>query len=82
MDILLWLVPSAVITVLAMAWVAFLGREGREQDREEVVRRLGIALENTKTRERSRKYAAPQPPPDRSTGVAVRVNRDVSRTGP
>jgi len=77
-DILLWLVPSAVITVLAMAWVAFLGREGREQDREEVVRRLGIALGNTRTRERSRRYAAPQPPPDRSTGVAVRVNRDAS----
>lgn len=78
MDILLWLVPSAVITVLAMAWVAFLGREGREQDREEVVRRLGIALEKEKTRVRSRRYAAPQPPPDRSTGVAVRVNRDAS----
>lgn len=78
MDILLWLVPSAVITVLAMAWVAFLGREGREEDREEVVRRLGIALEKPKTRERSRKYAAPQPPPDRSTGLAVRVNRDAS----
>ncbi|MBG6094932.1 hypothetical protein [Nocardioides luteus] len=78
MDILLWLVPSAVITVLAMAWVAFLGREGREEDREEVVRRLGIALEKEKTRERSKRYAAPQPPPDRSTGVAVRVNRDAS----
>lgn len=78
MDILLWLVPSAVVTVLAMAWVAFLGREGREEDREEVVRRLGIALEKTKTRERSKKYAAPQPPPDRSTGLAVRVNRDAS----
>ncbi|GGU17706.1 hypothetical protein [Nocardioides albus] len=78
MDILLWLVPSAVITVLAMAWVAFLGREGREEDREEVVRRLGIALENAKTRERSKKYAAPQPPLDRSTGLAVRVNRDAS----
>lgn len=78
MDILLWLVPSAVITVLAMAWVAFLGREGRVEDREEVVRRLGIALEKEKTRERSRRYAAPKPPPDRSTGVAVRVNRDAS----
>ncbi|MEI7058791.1 hypothetical protein WBG06_23410 [Nocardioides sp. CCNWLW239] len=78
MDILLWLVPSAVVTVLAMAWVAFLGREGRETDREEVVRRLGIALENDKTRERSKRYAAPQPPPDRSTGIAVRVNRDAS----
>ncbi|MGH3352722.1 MAG: hypothetical protein ACRDPS_18800 [Nocardioides sp.] len=78
MDILLWLVPSAVVTVLAMAWVAFLGREGREQDREEVVRRLGIALEKPKTRERAARYAAPQPPPDRSTGIAVRVNRDAS----
>ena len=29
MEILLWLVPAGVVTVLAMLWVSWLGREGR-----------------------------------------------------
>ena len=45
-EILLWLVPPAVVTLLAMAWVSWLGREGRgEVDREEAVRRLSKAME-------------------------------------
>ncbi len=69
MQILLWLVPPLVVTLLAMAWVGWVGREGRgEVDREESLRRLGEALER------------PQPPRparlphrrERSTGVAVR----------
>ena len=45
-EILLWLVPPAVVTLLAMAWVSWLGREGRgEVDREESVRRLTRAME-------------------------------------
>jgi len=68
-QILLWLVPPVVVTLVAMAWVGWLGREGRgEVDREEAVRRLGAALDR------------PQPPRParlpsrrlRSTGVAVR----------
>lgn len=68
MEILLWLVPPAVVTVLAMAWVSWVGREGRgEVDRDEAVRRLGVALEKD-----------PKPVPrtpvvrERSNGVAVR----------
>jgi hypothetical protein len=68
-EILLWLVPPVLVTIVAMAWVGWVGREGRgEVDREEAVRRLGAALER------------PQPPRparlpqrrDRSTGVALR----------
>jgi hypothetical protein len=68
-QILLWLVPPLGVTLLAMAWVGWVGREGRgEVDREESLRRLGEALER------------PQPPRparlphrrERSTGVAVR----------
>ena len=45
-EILLWLVPPLVVTVLAMAWVGWVGREGRgEVDRDEAVRRLGTALD-------------------------------------
>ena len=69
MEILLWLVPPVVVTVLAMAWVAWVGRAGRgEVDRDEAVRRLGVALDKD-----------PKPVPrrtpvarERSTGVAVR----------
>jgi cytochrome c-type biogenesis protein CcmH/NrfF len=44
-EILLWLVPPAAVTVVAMLWVSWLGREGRgEVDREVAVRRLAQAL--------------------------------------
>jgi hypothetical protein len=72
-DILWWLVPPAAVTVVAMLWVAWLGREGRgEVDRDVAVRRLAQALQ---------KEPAPhtnhRPPRvrDRSTGIAVRPSR-------
>lgn len=78
MEILLWLVPSVVVTVVAMLWVGWLGREGRgEVDREVAVRRLAAALEREPRRPRPG-YAAEQPAPDRSTGVAVRPSRRAS----
>jgi hypothetical protein len=80
-EILLWLVPSAVVTLLAMLWVAWLGREGRgEVDREVAVRRLASALEPDPRRKRppAPGYAARQPDRDRSTGIAVRPSRRVS----
>ena len=73
MEILLWLVPPAAVTVVAMLWVTWLGREGRgEVDREVAVRRLAQALQkdppaHTNTR--------PTPMRDRSTGIAVRPSR-------
>ncbi len=82
MEILLWLLPSVVVTVVAMLWVGWLGREGRgEVDREVAVRRLAAALEPGTGRRRRRPapgYAAPAPDPDRSTGIAVRPSRKVS----
>ena len=79
MEILLWLVPPAVVTVLAMLWVAWLGREGRgEVDREVAVRRLGEAL-SKEPRPAAQRYAARQPLRDRSTGIAV---RPAQRTSP
>lgn len=81
MEILLWLVPSVVVTVVAMLWVAWLGREGRgEVDREVAVRRLASALEPGPRRRRrpAPGYAVERPAPDRSTGVAVRPSRRAS----
>jgi hypothetical protein len=67
-EILLWLVPPVVVTLVAMAWVSWIGREGRGQvDPEEAVRRLGAALE--------RRPQLPSRLPrrrERSTGVALR----------
>ncbi len=70
MEILLWLVPPAVVTVLAMLWVSWLGRAGRgEVDREEAVRRLARAMGKEHP-----VVGQPRPAPvrDRSTGIAVR----------
>ncbi|WP_426244954.1 hypothetical protein [Nocardioides sp. LHG3406-4] len=74
MDILLWLVPPLVVTLGAMAWVMWLGRDGRgEVDRDVAVRRLAHALEKDLPRAdpvvRTR---------ERSTGIAVRPTRDAS----
>jgi len=72
-EILLWLVPPAVVTVLAMLWVGWWGREGRgEVDRETAVRRMGEALGREP---RVRVVVRPQAR-ERSTGVAVRAPRD------
>jgi hypothetical protein len=68
-QILLWLVPPVVVTLVAMAWVGWVGREGRgEVDREEALRRLGAALERPV---RSGPGRVPRRR-ERSTGVAVR----------
>jgi hypothetical protein len=73
MDILLWLVPPAVVTAVAMLVVGWLGREGRgEVDREVAVRRMGEAL----AREPRARQVVRRPPRERSTGVAVRAPRD------
>ena len=69
-EILLWLVPPLVVTVVTMLWVSWIGRQGRgEVDRDEAVRRLGVALEKEHV-------VPPGRPPRRTrepaTGVAVR----------
>jgi hypothetical protein len=68
-EILLWLVPPVAVTLVAMAWIGWVGREGRgEVDHDEAVRRLGEALE------RPAPPRAPRLPlrRERSTGVALR----------
>jgi hypothetical protein len=72
-EILLWLVPPAVVTVLAMGWVAWLGREGRgEVDPDEAERRLARAMERPSPVVRRPSASVDQ---ERSTGVAVRRQR-------
>ncbi|WP_310525762.1 hypothetical protein [Nocardioides sp.] len=73
MEILLWLVPPALVTLSAMVWVSWLGREGRgEVDRDVAVLRLQRALEKD---HRTALPARPARVADRSTGIAVRPTR-------
>ena len=74
MEILLWLVPPAVVTALAMAWAGWAGRPRRvEPDRSEAAyERFARAITKehpTATRPR------PTVVRERSTGIAVRPSR-------
>ncbi|MDT9593753.1 hypothetical protein RDV89_11790 [Nocardioides zeae] len=69
MEVLLWLVPPVAVTVVAMAWVGWAGRDRPAPDRHEQVRRIGEVLSTPPTTG----YAAPRRDRgDRSSGVAVR----------
>lgn len=80
MEILWWLAPPAVVTVLAMFWVTWLGRERRgEVDRDAAVARLAKALRKEHPGINRPQMVAPRPR-DRSTGIAVRPSgRDADR---
>ena len=81
MEILFWLVPPAVVTVLAMIWATWAGRPRRvEADRSEAsYERFAKAI----TRDHPG-AGRPRPPVvrDRSTGIAVRPSRRPSATHP
>ena len=78
----MWLVPPVVVTCVAMAWVSWLGREGRgEVDRDVAVRRLAEALQREDPRGPAVPYSARIPARDRSTGIAVRPSR-AGQAGP
>lgn len=74
MEILLWLVPPAVVTLLAMAWATWAGRP-----RPEVVERSDAAYARFASAIVKEHPAAARPRPavarDRSTGIAVRPSR-------
>ncbi|HJR40137.1 MAG TPA: hypothetical protein VJ819_17275 [Nocardioidaceae bacterium] len=81
MEILAWLVPSAVVTVLAMIWAAWAGRPRRaEADRSEAAyERFSQAIARAHP-------GAGRPRPsavrDRSTGIAVRPSRRPTASRP
>jgi hypothetical protein len=72
-EILLWLLPAALVTAAAMAWVAWVGRARPERewsgaDQERFARAVMRPLPDERRRPRQR---------ERSTGVALR--RDPQR---
>lgn len=79
MEILLWLVPAVVVTVVAMVWVSWISRDGRgEVDRDVAVEKLGKALAKDLPAG-TRRTAAPAR--DRSTGIAVRPSHGSASSG-
>jgi hypothetical protein len=86
--VLLWLVPSVAVTLVAMLWVSWAGREGRGAvDREVALRRMARVLDPAPggrsgvlgrlRRRRTPPTYAVTPRRDRSTGLAVRPSRAV-----
>ena len=79
MEILLWLVPALVVTVVAMVWVSWVGRDGHgEIDRDVAAERLGKALAKELPAGTRRTTS---PARDRSTGIAVRPSHGSASTG-
>ncbi|HEX4976488.1 MAG TPA: hypothetical protein VFV40_01360 [Nocardioides sp.] len=76
MEILLWLVPAAVVTAVAMVWAAWAGRPRREQTArsDAVQERFARALAKPHPGT-NRPASLPPRPRDRSTGIAVRPSR-------
>lgn len=77
MQILLWLVPPAVVTLIAMIWVSWLGRARPERtERSEAAQaraqeRFAAAIQ----REHPGSVRTRHTSGDRSTGIAVRPSR-------
>lgn len=76
MEILLWWVPPALVTLVAMVWVSWAGRArdpgpdrseaAQERFAAAIMRELPTAAANAKR---------PRHPRDRSTGIAVRPSQ-------
>jgi hypothetical protein len=77
-QVLWWLVPPLVATVVAMLWAAWAGRvrdDVRRDDSDEALERMRAAL----ARSRPAKIAhVSQPPTEASHGVALRSARSVT----
>lgn len=78
-EILWWLAPAVVVTVLAMAWVGWVGRDLDPQDekaKEKAQQKLAEAI----LREHPGQVLTRRKPADRSTGIAVRSSRSSRRS--
>ena len=80
MHILLWLVPPAAVTVLAMLWATWAGRPRPEAGARTEADHERVAAAITR---RHPTAGVPRPAPrrDRSTGIAVRPSRASSGAG-
>lgn len=81
-EILLWLLPSAIVTVFAMLWVGWLGRaRDVSPDRSDAAQeRFAAAIMRDLPREVTDRVSAPRPVGERSTGIAVRPSQKLLHT--
>jgi hypothetical protein len=83
-EILLWWVPPAVVTVIAMVWVSWLGRaRSVGPDRSDAAQeRFAAAIMRDLPSEVTRQVSAPRPMRERSTGIAVRPSQKPQKPAP
>lgn len=76
-EILLWWLPPAVVTVIAMLWVSWLGRaRDVSPDRSDAAQeRFAAAIMRDLPTEVTNRVSAPRPLRERSTGIAVRPSQ-------
>jgi hypothetical protein len=76
-EILLWWLPPAVVTVVAMLWVGWLGRaRDLSPDRSEAAQeRFAAAILRDLPAQVTSRASAPRPERERSTGIAVRPSQ-------
>lgn len=74
MEILLWLVPTCLVTGAAMLVAGWAGRERTTSDRkaDRAQERFAEAIQKKLP---ASSVSRPRPPRDRSTGIAVRPSR-------
>jgi hypothetical protein len=82
-EILLWMVPTVLVTCAAMVLAGWAGRERTTSDRksEQAQARFAQAIQK---KHPAASVSRPRPPRDRSTGIAVRPSRSApspSRNG-
>lgn len=79
-EILFWLLPPALVTVLAMLWVSWLGRaRDLSPDRSDAAQeRFAAAILRDLPAEVTNRVSAPRPLRERSTGIAVRPSQRLS----
>lgn len=76
-EILLWWLPPAVVTLIAMLWVSWLGRaRDLSPDRSDAAQeRFAAAIMRDLPAEVTSRVSAPRPLRERSTGIAVRPSQ-------
>ncbi len=76
-EILLWWLPPALVTVVAMGWVSWLGRaRDSGPDRSDAAQeRFAAAIMRDLPSKVTRQSAAARPVRERSTGIAVRPSQ-------
>jgi hypothetical protein len=76
-EILLWWLPPATVTLVAMLWVSWLGRaRDLSPDRSDAAQeRFAAAILRDLPAEVTSRVSAPRPLRERSTGIAVRPSQ-------